>query len=207
MLNKIMIGGFITAVVATGTGLGFTFMMQPMEKQVVVLNEVDGSTLYYPVNLLAQTPMSTNEDETTSMYFWNHNWVILETPMEVLEQGTAVIIDAGEGEGEGEGEPIPDMLVLSPNGGEVVNVGEVLLIEWETTNVECGNVTVEINKESTGSTSYISRSGSLSGMIEWRVPYYYDYYVGDDFTIGVSLNKDTSVSDKSDTPFTIQLGL
>jgi len=97
------------------------------------------------------------------------------------------------------GEPPPSIEVTSPNGGEVLKVGEPYLVSWRSTGIS-GNVRIQISKD--GGVHYeILRWHELNDG-EWE--FTPDaYYVSDNCIIKIRSVDDLNVQDDSDAPFSI----
>jgi hypothetical protein len=90
--------------------------------------------------------------------------------------------------------------VLSPNGGEIITLGAFQPITWIST----GNIgdSVKIVAYRGPSSAIIVPSTPNDGIFEWTVPL--NYPLGTDFIVEISSVANPTVSDTSDTIFTVR---
>jgi hypothetical protein len=89
--------------------------------------------------------------------------------------------------------------VTSPNGGEVLQLGTVASITWDSTGNIGEDVKIYIRKGSGGTT--VVRSTPNDGIFEWAIPSRYP--TGAIFLIEISAVDDPTILDQSDDTFTL----
>jgi hypothetical protein len=94
--------------------------------------------------------------------------------------------------------PVNTVTVLSPNGGENIEVGESYSILWETTG-EISNVDIEYLTNEGSSWTTVINSTSNDGSFDWTIP----NAPTTTCRIKISDNADNNIYDESDGNFTI----
>ena len=96
------------------------------------------------------------------------------------------------------------LTVTRPNGGEIWTVGKSQAISWTYSGNPGAYVRIELLKgtqvyATIASRAFIGRNGK--GSYNWRVPFIIP--PGNDYRIRITSKSDSSITDKSDSPFTI----
>jgi hypothetical protein len=123
------------------------------------------------------------------------------TPYDVPGQGadgTGEEYDIGAYENDGS-YGLPQIVVLSPNGGQTWIPGRTYQIRWKAIGVE-GDVRLILRNGDTGEVIRWSKPAS-KGFTWWTVPQ--DQPLGTDYVIRIKSLSDRSVFDDSDAPFRI----
>jgi hypothetical protein len=137
-----------------------------------------------------------------------------------IEQGRDVVFREGvkdivkEDQEEGFKEKInqgldPSITILSPNGGEVLEIGKTYEIQWKSCCDEYAVALSVINK-STGEIDLLGTMLPSSGSFEWTVPFGFSRFGSNDLGLGIgeytivaSLSDKPGTSDESDNYFNI----
>lgn len=97
--------------------------------------------------------------------------------------------------------PEPDLLVLTPNGGEVIEIGTTYDITWNELNGYSGDVQIDLLNLSTGSTQLLVQNiPSSSGLWSWYV--FSGIDPGDNYKVRI-MDMSSQPADSSDNPFSI----
>jgi hypothetical protein len=121
-----------------------------------------------------------------------------ETPVEVACAQTNVNIPTGTTTLKVT-RTLQPLMTLTPNGGETLERGRMYTITWYDRLEE--NVKIELLKGSTAASTIASTANS-NGVFEWSIPA--DLPTGSDYKIKISSISDASVSDASDSAFSVK---
>ncbi|MCL5023752.1 MAG: RCC1 repeat-containing protein, partial [Nitrospirae bacterium] len=100
--------------------------------------------------------------------------------------------------------PPTSITVTSPNGGESWAPGSTQAITWTSAGTPGANVKIELYKGGVFSSSIIASTATAGGSYNWAIPA--DQASGSDYTVKITSTTNGTVSDTSDSNFTIFLG-
>ena len=202
-----LIGPMVTDFDVTSSGLKVTSSAMA-QTHFELTRDAGRSTFEFPALAVATAVMlpgtgtdaDGNEIPVTMIHYMGHVYIVTEPAAFILSEAARILNSAtgaeGEGEGEPEPEPEPPLAVLYPNGGETLQIGQVVEVRWTTGEVP---VSLWLHKENPERFRNIGRN-LINGFKEWFVQ---DLPDGDDYTIKVVSE---TGSDFSDAPFFIVSG-
>ncbi len=95
----------------------------------------------------------------------------------------------------------PEIILLSPNGGEKYVQGDKMIIKWQYTNSVSANPVILVLYKNGIKFDTISESANNTGIFIWDIPV--NITTSERYRVRIRLKQDLSLNDFSDNDFSI----